>query len=152
MNTEYLFLIVFAIYMTLNVIDDLKTHTTRNVYHYPMAALILIVASVQGMVISTFLIGLYALVFFIIFSKIPIVKFGAGDTKMLVNVYMFLNLISPFDATTLFFVISMVYFIVSYVVEILLRIKRRNLKGEQVHAEAPSIFIAFALLVSLFMI
>lgn len=147
-----MFVFIFVIYMTLNVIDDVRTLTTKNVYHYPMAALLLIVAGVEGIAISTFLIGIYALVFFIIFSKIPIIKFGAGDTKMLVNVYMFLNLISPFDTTTLFFVISMVYFIVSYVVMILVRIKQRNWKGEQVHAEAPSIFIAFALLASLFMI
>lgn len=152
MNTEYLFLFIFTVYMALNVKDDIRTHTTKNIYHYPMAALLLIVASLQGIVISTFLIGLYALAFFIIFSKLPIVLFGAGDTKMLVNVYMFLNLVSPFDATTLFFVISMVYFIVSYIVEISLRIKRRNFKGKQVHAEAPAIFITFALLASLFMI
>lgn len=152
MITEYLFLLVFGIYMILNVIDDLKTHTTKNVYHYPMAALLIVVASLNGIVISTFLIGMYALAFFIIYSKLPIIQFGAGDTKMLVNVYMFLNLISPFETAKLFFVISIVYLVVSYFFEMIIRFKKRDYGGKEVHAEAPAIFITFALLVSLFMI
>ncbi|MDI3236427.1 hypothetical protein QK289_15535 [Exiguobacterium antarcticum] len=146
MPTEHLFLFLFLVYMTVNVYDDLKSHTTKNAYHYPMAAILLITSGFMGYGISTFLIGIYALVFFILFSNIPIIQFGAGDIKMLVNVYMILNLFSPFDTVTLFSVISVVYFFVSYSFEFLVRLKKRKLKGAHVHAEAPAIFTTFVLI------
>lgn len=146
MYTELLFLSFFSLYMLVNVIDDLKSHTTKNSYHYPMAGIILITSGFMGIGISTFLIGMYALAFFILFSNIPIIQFGAGDIKMLVNVYMMLNLVSPFDTVTLFSVISVVYFIVSYSYEFLVRMRLKKLKGSHVHAEAPAIFITFALI------
>lgn len=146
MYTELLFLSFFSLYMLFNVIDDLKSHTTKNSYHYPMAGIILITSGFMGVGISTFLIGIYTLVFFILFSNIPIIQFGAGDIKMLVNVYMMLNLFSPFDTVTLFSVISVVYFIVSYSFEFFVRMKRKKLKGAFVHAEAPAILTTFALI------
>lgn len=154
MITEYIFLFIFAIYMSVNVYDDLKTHRTKNAYHYPMAALLVIGASFQGSLlgVSTTLIGLYALVFFILFSKIPIILFGAGDIKMLVNLYMILNIVIPLKTVALFFVISVLYLNISFVYEMLIRLKKRDLKNKQVHAEAPSIFITFALISSIYLL
>jgi len=149
MTTEHIFSIVFLLYMMVNVVYDLKYHITKNFLHYPMAILLLAIAFGTGQFISTLLIGIYTLTFFILFSKLPILSFGAGDVKMLVNVFMFLNIVSYWDTMFLFLTAVVVYIFVSLIGEIGIRTVKRNWKGTQVHAEAPFIFTALLILQSL---
>lgn len=142
MTTEQTFSFVFVCYMVINSVWDLKYRITKNYLHYPMAIALLGVGLVTGQFIPTLLIGLYTLVFFILYRNLPIISFGAGDVKMLVNTFMFINLLSEKSPTDTFFLAIAIYFTFSLLGQVGVRLLKRNWKGKQENAEAPFILLA----------
>ena len=150
MTTEHMYLLIFVVYMLVNVITDLKYRVTKNYLHYPMSIILLGVSIYRGEFIETFTFGLGALTFFIIYRNLPIHSFGAGDVKMLVNVFMMLSLVSPYwDPVFLFFTSIAIYVFVSMIGMILMRTIKRNWNGIEAHAEAPFIMAALSILLVL---
>lgn len=149
MTTEHI-IYIFFLYMGANAIYDWKYQITKNYFHYPIAIILLIAASFTGQFIEVLVTGIATLVFFIFFRNLPIMTFGAGDVKMLVNLFMFMNLVSVLDPLYTFMTTLAVYFVVSLFGELMMRLLKENWKGEQVHPEAPYIFVSMTLLLVLF--
>lgn len=149
MTTEHI-IYIFVLYMGLNVIYDWKYQITKNYFHYPIAILLLMVSSWTGQFNEVLFSGLGALVFFIFVRNLPIMTFGAGDVKMLVNLFMFMNLVSIFDPLYTFMTTLALYLLVSQIGELLIRTFKKNWKGRQVHPEAPFIFVSMMFLILLF--
>lgn len=149
MTTEHIFLSLFAFYMILNTITDIKFLVTKNYLHYPMAITLLIVGYMTNQFAETFLVGVSTLLFFIIYRNLPIHSFGAGDVKMLVNTFMLLSILSYWDTVFLFFTSVAVYVFTSVLSTLIIRTILNNWKTKHKHAEAPVILIALSILLFL---
>lgn len=141
---------IFFLYMVVNVLYDWKYQITKNYFHYPIAICLLVASSWTGQSLEVVLSGMGALIFFIFIRNLPIMTFGAGDVKMLVNLFMFINLVSIFEPLYTFLTTLALYLLVSQVGELLIRLFKANWKGEQIHPEAPFIFVSMTFLLFVF--
>lgn len=122
MNTEHLFLYFgLLLYMSFNVISDVKHLKTYNLWHLTFFIGLFLYGITETVYIQLIITVVISLAFGILIGTIPKSSFGAGDQKMIVVCSMFLVLMyvdkfilgSVFTFVSIYYVLSFLLFCVS---------------------------------------
>lgn len=116
MNTSYILLLV-AVYMIGNVITDIKTLKTKNLWHLLFLLIYFIIGGlIFKKVLLLFLSTFLAFLMGCIIAKLPHATLGAGDIKMLMVVTVFEQLLKiNSNPLLVVLIVFSVYIVVSFV-------------------------------------